>query len=62
MIMAFNPDDPHDGQACDELGFTYRIVHVGPQLVADVLGDITGRPPALPLFADPVASDPLAPV
>ena len=59
MIMAFNPDDPHDGQACDELGFTYRMVHVGPELVADVLGDITGRRPALPLFADPVVSDPV---
>jgi len=59
MIMAFNPDDPHDGQACDELGFTYRIVHVGPELVAGVLADITGRRPALPLFTDPVVNDPV---
>jgi AraC-like DNA-binding protein len=59
MIMAFNPDDPHDGQACDELGFTYRMVHVGPELVAGVLADITGRPPALPLFTDPVVNDPV---
>ena len=59
MIMAFNPDDPHDGQACDELGFTYRMVHVGPELVSGVLGDITGRPAGLPLFADPVVSDPV---
>jgi AraC-like DNA-binding protein len=59
MIMAFNPDDPHDGQARDELGFTYRIVHVGPELVADVLAGITGRRPVLPLFTDPVVSDPV---
>jgi AraC-like DNA-binding protein len=59
MIMAFNPDDPHDGQARDELGFTYRIVHVGPGLVSGVLGDITGRRAGLPLFADPVVSDPV---
>ena len=59
MIMAFNPDDPHDGQACDELGFTYRMVHVGPELVSGVLGDITGRPTCLPLFADPVVSYPV---
>ena len=59
MIMAFNPDDPHDGQACDELGFTYRMVHVGPELVSGVLGDITGRRAGLPLFADPVVSDPV---
>src|SRR5262249_12349071 len=59
MIMAFNPDDPHDGRACDELGFTYRMVHVGPELVSGVLGDITGRPAGLPLFTDPVVSDPV---
>jgi AraC-like DNA-binding protein len=57
MIMAFNPDDPHDGQACDELGFTYRIVHVGPELVTGVLSGIGGRRPGLPLFAEPVVSD-----
>jgi hypothetical protein len=59
MIMAFNPDDPHDGRACDELGFTYRIVHVGPELVAGVLADIIGRRAGLPLFADPVVGDPV---
>jgi AraC-like DNA-binding protein len=59
MIMAFNPDDPHDGQACDDLGFTYRIVHVGPELVAGVLADVTGRQAALPLFTDPVVTDPV---
>jgi len=59
MIMAFNPDDPHDGQACDELGFTYRMVHVGQELVGGVLGDITGRRAGLPLFTDPVVSDPV---
>jgi AraC-like DNA-binding protein len=59
MIMAFNPDDPHDGQACDELGFTYRMVHVGPELVSGALADITARPAGLPLFADPVVSDPV---
>ena len=59
MIMAFNPDDPHDGAARDELGFTYRMVHVAPELVTGVLGDIAGRRPGLPLFADPVVSDPV---
>jgi AraC-like DNA-binding protein len=59
MVMAFNPDDPHDGWARDELGFTYRMVHVGPELVTAVLSDITGRRPGLPLFRDPVVSDPV---
>ena len=30
MVMAFNPDDPHDGQATDGFGFTYRMIHIGP--------------------------------
>jgi len=57
MVMAFNPDDPHDGQAADALGFTYRIIHIGPGLVASVLADITGRPAGLPLFTKPVHID-----
>jgi AraC-like DNA-binding protein len=57
MVMAFNPDDPHDGHAADALGFTYRIIHIGPALVASVLADITGRSAPLPLFAEPVHND-----
>ncbi|MGI8332233.1 AraC family transcriptional regulator [Actinomadura scrupuli] len=59
MVMAFNPDDPHDGGPVDESGFTYRIVHIGAGLVADVLRDVAGRPAGLPLFADPVVHDPV---
>ncbi|MFC4909828.1 AraC family transcriptional regulator [Actinomadura gamaensis] len=58
MVMAFNPDDPHDGQAADSLGFTYRIVHLGPELVEDVLTDARVRGGA-PLFASPVVADPV---
>jgi AraC-like DNA-binding protein len=60
MVMAFNPDDPHDGRATNASGFTYRMIHVGPELVAHVLADPEGRPPALPLFAAPVIHDPPA--
>src|ERR1700756_789679 len=28
MVMAFNPDDPHDGHAGDEHGFAYRMLYV----------------------------------
>jgi len=59
MVMAFNPDDSHDGRAADDLGFTYRMVHIGPELVTGALADIAGRPAGLPLFADPVVSDPV---
>jgi AraC-like DNA-binding protein len=59
MVMAFNPDDPHDGQATDGFGFTYRMIHIGPELVSAVLADAAGRPVGLPLFAEPVLSDPV---
>ena len=58
MVIAFNPDDPHDGWAGDERGFTYRMIHIGPRLVASILEDMAGRPAGLPLFADPVVTDP----
>ena len=58
MVMAFNPDDPHDGRATTGRGFSYRMIHVGPDLVAEVLADIGGRPTGQPLFATPVLPDP----
>ncbi|MCM6775792.1 AraC family transcriptional regulator [Nocardia sp. CDC159] len=58
MLMAFNPDEPHDGRSGHEDGFTYRIVHIGPELVSELLADRAGRPTGLPLFPDPVLHDP----
>jgi AraC-like DNA-binding protein len=62
MLMTFNPDDPHDGHAGGASGFTYRMLHVPPELVADVLADARGdgerRPARLPLFTAPVVDDP----
>jgi AraC-like DNA-binding protein len=61
MVMLFNPDDPHDGHCATGHGFTYRMVHIDPDLVTDLLADVSGRPSGLPLFACPVAGDaPLA--
>jgi AraC-like DNA-binding protein len=59
MVMAFNPDDPHDGWAGDERGFTYRMIHIAPSLVAGLLEDMNGGLAGLPLFADPVVTDPV---
>ncbi|MEV4012124.1 AraC family transcriptional regulator [Nonomuraea angiospora] len=59
MVMAFNPEDPHDGHATNAHGFTYRIVHIGPELVSNALTDTTGRRLGLPLFAAPVVEDPV---
>lgn len=57
MVIAFNPDDPHDGRAADALGFTYRIVHIGPELVTGLLTEAAGRRAGLPLFREPVVDD-----
>ncbi|MGW9079285.1 AraC family transcriptional regulator [Streptomyces kronopolitis] len=59
MVMAFNPDDPHDGESAVELGFTYRIMHIGPDVVRAVLDDVTDGRGALPLFDRPVVDDPV---
>lgn len=59
MVMAFNPDDPHDGESAAEAGFTYRIVHLGPDLVRSVLTDAAGRDAPMPLFPQPVREDPV---
>ncbi|MFG2137607.1 AraC family transcriptional regulator [Streptomyces sp. NPDC048650] len=59
MVMAFNPDDPHDGESAVEFGFTYRIMHIGPDVVRDVLDDVTDGRGAMPLFAQPVVDDPV---
>lgn len=58
LVMAFNPDDPHDGHAATGNGFTYRMIHMAPDLLTDLLADRTGAPPAMPLFAAPVIADP----
>jgi AraC-like DNA-binding protein len=58
MVMAFNPDDPHDGHAATTNGFTYRMIHLGPALLTDALADMTGRAAGAPLFAEPVIADP----
>jgi AraC-like DNA-binding protein len=63
MLMTFNPDDPHDGHAASDGGFTYRMVHVWPEFFAGLLGEgsgaeISARP--LPLFRDPLIDDPAA--
>src|SRR5581483_6104774 len=57
MVMAFNPDEPHDGHATDALGFTYSIVYIRDAEVIEILGDQRGRRTGSPLFAEPVMHD-----
>jgi AraC-like DNA-binding protein len=54
MVMTFNPDDPHDGHAAGDGGFTYRMVHIWPEFFTSLIG--AGR--AYPLFRSPVIDDP----
>jgi AraC-like DNA-binding protein len=58
LVMAFNPDDPHDGHAATGNGFTYRMVHMAPDLLTELLADLSGAPAGMPLFAAPVIADP----
>jgi len=55
MVMTFNPDDPHDGHAAGETGFTYRMVHIWPEFFTTLISD---APLPLPLFRSPVIDDP----
>jgi AraC-like DNA-binding protein len=55
MVMTFNPDDPHDGHAAWEGGFTYRMVHIWPEFFAGLVGHSN----SLPLFRSPVLDDPV---
>ncbi|MEV5409211.1 AraC family transcriptional regulator [Thermopolyspora sp. NPDC052614] len=65
MLLAFNPDEPHDGHPNDGAGFTYRMIHVGVDLMGDILNDGiladgADRTPGLPLFPRPVVAAPRA--
>ncbi|MFB7758071.1 AraC family transcriptional regulator [Streptomyces sp. NPDC056121] len=56
--MAFNPDDPHDGQSAVHDGYRYRMLHLGEDLVREVLADAAPGTAGLPLFDTPVVDDP----
>ncbi len=58
MVMAFNPEDPHDGRAVDGAGYHYRMLHISEEVVREVLREVAGRVAGLPLFAEPVVHDP----
>ena len=59
MVMTFNPDDPHDGHSASTPGFTYRMIHIDPALVTELIGPgRSGRSTGPPLFPAPVVDDP----
>jgi AraC-like DNA-binding protein len=58
MIMAFNPDEAHDGHAGIPEGFTYRMLYLPPETVRAVLVDARdGRRADLPFARAPLIRD-----
>ena len=59
MVMTFNPDDPHDGHAAGDGGFTYRMVHIWPEFFSSLIDTgLTKGASSHPLFRSPVIDDP----
>ncbi|MFC8919691.1 AraC family transcriptional regulator [Streptomyces sp. NPDC057116] len=58
LVMAFNPDDPHDGRAAADSGYRYRMLHIGEDLLRGVLADAAPGAAGLPLFGEPVVDAP----
>ncbi|WP_212910496.1 AraC family transcriptional regulator [Streptomyces sp. TS71-3] len=58
LVMAFNPDDPHDGQSAAGRGYRYRMLHLGEDLLREVLADASAGRAGLPLFDAPVVDRP----
>ena len=56
-IIAFNPEDPHDGEAADESGFAYWMLYPDAGVWERVLEDATGRAD-VPFFTDTLLNDP----
>jgi len=57
-VMAFNPDEAHDGHAAIPEGFTYRMLYLPAETVRGVLADARdGRPAALPFARAPLIRD-----
>ncbi|WEB45414.1 AraC family ligand binding domain-containing protein [Streptomyces yunnanensis] len=58
LAMAFNPDDPHDGQSAVRDGYRYRMLHLGEDQVRGILADAAPGTAGLPLFDTPVVDNP----
>ncbi|KRV49349.1 AraC family transcriptional regulator [Wenjunlia vitaminophila] len=57
-VMAFNPDEPHDGRSATDHGYRYRMLHLDVALLRQVLEDAVPHRSGPPLFAEPVVDDP----
>ena len=53
QVLVLHPDEMHDGQCCDEAGFSYRAAYIPPAHIQAVLEGAQ-----LPFVADGVSADP----
>ncbi|MFK4222542.1 AraC family ligand binding domain-containing protein [Streptomyces sp. NPDC019890] len=49
LVMAFNPDEPHDGQSAVRHGYRYWMLHLGEDLLRDVLDAAAERSADVPV-------------
>ncbi len=55
--LALLPGEVHDGHAGAPDGFTYRMLYIEPDAIADALADAMERPAALPFVPQPLMHD-----
>jgi AraC-like DNA-binding protein len=56
-INLVNPDEPHDGYAGVEDGWTYRMFYCEPHLIQRAADEMVGKPVSLPFFQKGVIED-----
>lgn len=57
-LVLINPGETHTGAAVEASGWAYRMFYPPAELLQGVVTPLSGRPPAVPLFHEPVVFDP----
>lgn len=57
-IVFINPGEVHTGSSACTDGWTYRALYPSIELLQRAASDLTGKPHAIPFFAEPVVHDP----
>jgi AraC-like DNA-binding protein len=56
-INLVNPDEPHDGYAASENGWTYRMFYLDHELIQSAANEICGKSVQLPFFQKGIIDD-----
>lgn len=54
-LMLLNPDEAHSSKS---IGTEYRVFHIHPQTLSQIVDEVSGRNFPLPYFSNPIVSDP----